>query len=67
MTPNPRRPHPFQTSDSHFGIRPCGARWAVVEYYQVIDRRREKDDRDDDVAWFDTKGEADAEMKRRST
>lgn len=55
---NPRRPHPYQISDSTFGVRQIGDQWAVVEYYRVLDRRLEKDDRDDDVAFFFTKPEA---------
>lgn len=66
MTYNPRRPHAYQIHDSTFDVRACGAKWAVVEYYTVLDRHSEKDDRDVDVAWFDTKPEAEAERDRRT-
>lgn len=58
IAPNPRRLHPYQIHDSTYSLRACGARWAVVEHYTVLDRNLEKDDRDEEVAWFDNEEDA---------
>lgn len=44
VAPNPRRPHPFQTSDSRFEVEVRGDRFCVVERWWFINRNREEED-----------------------
>ena len=63
---NPRRPHPYQLTDSEFTVRAeCGS-WAVLECYRWLIAPGEKDDMERPVAWFHSREEAEAERDRRA-
>lgn len=66
---NPRRPHPYQISDSEFEIRHAISQkpmWEVWESWWEIDRNGEKDMRDEWCAAFSSEAEAIAERDRRA-
>lgn len=41
---NPRRPHPYQISDSTYAIEPCDIGWVVVERWDHIGTSGDRED-----------------------
>lgn len=65
---SPRRPHPYQTSDSRFEVRqhPAYDAWFVIERWWFINRSREEEDGEAEHGPFWTREEAEDEKERLS-
>lgn len=65
---NPRRPHPFQTSDSRFAVHDSviDGKFYVLESWWFINKHREEEDGEAMHGPYGTRGEAEAELNRRT-
>lgn len=60
------RPNPHQITDSRYEVRPSRTQWVVVETYDTRRRMGERDTETEELAWFDTREEAEADRDRRA-